>query len=53
MNLRLWLPVVVTVLYLLTAIDFARVKNWPLAGVWFSYFLANIFLSWIGFQGEK
>lgn len=33
------------VCYLVAAIDFARQRNWLMAGVWASYALANFMLS--------
>lgn len=44
MTIKDYLPPIVSLLYLITAIDFARQKEWSWAGMWFSYCTANIFL---------
>jgi len=45
MTIKDYLPPIVSLLYLITAIDFARQKEWAWCGMWFSYSLANIFLA--------
>jgi len=45
MTLKDWLPPVVSLLYIATAIDFARQKEWAWCGMWLCYAGANIFLT--------
>lgn len=44
--MRHYLPIIATILYALTAIDFARVKNWPMTLMWASYAAANCGIVW-------
>lgn len=52
MTLERLLPLIVAVLYALTAMSYVSKRDWPMAVLWFSYSVGNVAIVWACAQSK-